>query len=86
MVTEPKAVVPATPVTATFAFATTDSEPRALVPTTPVTATFAFATTDSDPTALVPATPVTDTSTLVLPNAAKESSAKVVIPNAILVS
>jgi hypothetical protein len=73
-------------VTAVFASAVTDSDPTALVPTTPVTAMFASATTDSDPRALVPTTPVTDTSTLVLPKAAKESSAKVVKPSAILVS
>ena len=53
---------------------------------TPVTDTSAPAAAVSDPKAVVPTTPVTDTSALVLPRAAKESSAKAVIPNAILVS
>ena len=64
MVSEPRAVVPATPVSVTIAAPVAVSEPTEPVQYTPVSVTLASQLTDSEPKAEVPARPVNATDTL----------------------
>jgi hypothetical protein len=73
--TEPTALVAATPVTDTLAFASIVTEPTALVAATPVTDILEKHVNVTVPTAPVPETPVTVTSLGALPKPAMELSA-----------